>query len=120
MTWPPLHISILDDGPPVMRRAAFALVAVLLLVTAALPKKPKPTPCPGGRFTVERGTLPFAPTANAIVIEGGEATIDRCGMTKATLKLKTKKVTSVMAKWKHCDGGGPVTMTGTIEIISGF
>ena len=98
------------DSPVIgYRRLLAAIFGVLLIVLSgapALPKKPRPAACAGGRFLVAAGDAPLLssvlPDDAAIVIDDEpHVELGTCGASSARRKA-TSRFTVVKAKWSHC------------------
>ncbi|HYR95761.1 MAG TPA: C1 family peptidase [Candidatus Binatus sp.] len=88
------------------------IVAVMVLAgalggaapTSALARRrPKPTPCPGGRYPVVGGPLvPGGPTPDAvIVVDQQVSVVSGCAELQARRRV-TRKRTILVAHWKAC------------------
>lgn len=98
-----------------MRLALSLLSLLALLPTEADAKRPKPEPCPGGRFVVQGDPiLPGGATPDALVV-GDTVAIGGCAPAPVRRKA-TKKGTRLSAKWKTCTGvKGRTTLAATID-----
>jgi len=120
-----------------MRAPLLALVGALALLVLAFPalsKKPKPVPCPEGRFLLPAGTVlvPGGPPVDldAVIVDESAKTpaigiASGCDPGPGSLKA-TKKGTVVKGHWAACGTAvnvklaarietGCVTMTGTVK-----
>jgi hypothetical protein len=84
------------------------VVALAVLAGPAPARKPRPTPCPPGRFLIVSGGPLVAGSVvtglDALVIDGGRIGTDSgCPPTGGRVKA-TRKGTIVRAKWSECGG----------------
>jgi len=98
----------LDSSPPhanVRLLAKLLCLSLVVMSAPARPRRPKPTPCPGGRFTVAGEPLVAGgtpPDADAVRITGSEVSIDSGCATTAFHRNVTREATIVTARWKTC------------------
>ena len=100
------------------RRTLVSLAGLGLLVFAVslAAKKPKPQPCPEGRFLVTMAS-PIGQTPGAIRISSSQLSVSS-GCPAVPVRPKVHKTfTSVIAKWRGCPPAlaGRVTLRATIE-----
>jgi cysteine-rich repeat protein len=104
-----------DSGLVVL---SVALVLIGILATTGRSKKPKPQPCPGGRYIVTGSSLVTGDSSGSIepVVIGAQLSIgNACNPVHAKLKA-TKHGTTVKAVWPSCAGlKGKVKLQGTLD-----
>ncbi|HEY3189441.1 MAG TPA: vanadium-dependent haloperoxidase [Solirubrobacteraceae bacterium] len=103
-----------------MRVAHAVLLVAVLGLTAGSPahaKKPRPAPCPGGRFLLGSQAFDGAVAAPpAVVVQGTQVSVDgACAPTTGTLRT-ARKGTIVRARWQGCIGVfGPVRLAARFD-----
>jgi len=103
-----------------MRRAFVLVVSMvglsLLFAGTGRSAKPKPQPCPGGRYIVTGSPLVTGDPAVEVVVIGSQASVgNACNSVHAKLKA-TKHGTNVTAVWPSCAGlKGKAKLTGKLD-----
>jgi cysteine-rich repeat protein len=103
-----------------MRRALVLVVSMvalsLLLAGTGRSAKPKPQPCPGGRYIVTGSPLVTGDAAVEVLVIGSQASLgNACNPVHAKLKA-TKQGTTVTALWPSCTGlKGKAKLSGKLD-----
>ncbi len=106
-----------------MRRGSVLIVLSLALVLGfartGRSRRPKPQPCPGGRYIVTGPPLVAGDSSDQIepVVIGPQISIgNACNPVRAKLKATRQGTTLVMAVWPSCVGlKGRVKLKGTLD-----
>jgi hypothetical protein len=84
----------------------------------AAAKKPKPQPCPPGRFLVDPAVTPLlpgvSPTDALDVDAGGHVALDGCGTAGFGAVKATRAFTKIKAKWDQCGTFTRILLTAKI------
>jgi len=97
-----------------MRSITLAVIAVALLVPATSPaRKPKPEPCPPGRFLAAAPLLPDG-GGGVVTLGDGAAALDACGAAAVVTIRAKRRFTKVTARWPSCGAFARLRLVGRI------
>lgn len=99
------------------------VVAVAQLPSIAWPRKPRPTPCAGGRFVVHEAPLvgdAVGPSPDVIVFDAAQVAVASGCRATAVRRTASKRGTTLKATWPSCAGAtGPVRLKAKVDPTCG-